>query len=88
MQKLNLDLDKAIQAVHNNKPKSILIQLPDGLKPRAQEIIIALEKETDATILLWGGSNFGSCDLPLEVERLGVDLLLHFGHPEWRYVHN
>ena len=30
-------------------------------------------KETDSTILIWGGSCFGACDIPTETEKLGVD---------------
>ncbi|MFH1174330.1 MAG: diphthamide synthesis protein [archaeon] len=81
----NLELDKAIAAIKKSQPTCILIQLPDGLKPRAKEIQEALRKHTTAELLIWSGSNFGSCDLPLEVKHLGVDLVLHFGHPEWVY---
>jgi len=87
MQKYKLDLDTAIAAIQQHKPRRILIQLPDGLKPRAREIQDELAKHTDAEFLIWGGSNFGSCDLPIEVKQLGVDLLLHFGHPQWQF-HN
>ncbi|MEK6916431.1 MAG: hypothetical protein AABW92_01690 [Nanoarchaeota archaeon] len=33
---------------------------------------------------MWGGSCYGSCDLPLEVKKLGVDLLIHYGHSPWQ----
>ena len=86
MDSYHLDLDKAVSAIKKDNPRCILIQLPDGLKPRAQEIQLFLQQHTAAEILIWGGSNFGSCDLPLEVRNLGVDMIIHFGHPQWQYV--
>ena len=37
----------------------------------------------DVNVLIWAGSNFGACDLPVDVERAGVDLIIHFGHSPW-----
>lgn len=56
------------------------MQLADGLKPYARRIQDHLEAHTKATILVWGGSCFGSCDIPLEAKTLGVDLVLQWGH--------
>jgi 2-(3-amino-3-carboxypropyl)histidine synthase len=80
----NLELDKAIAEVKEVNAKLVCIQLPDGLKPKAQEISEAIHKETSARVLIWGGSAYGACDLPLEVERLGADLLIHWGHSKWK----
>ena len=38
----------------------------------------------EGRVLIWGGSCYGACDVPLQVERLGVDLLIQWGHSEWR----
>ncbi len=80
----NLELDKVIEAIKEKKYSKICLQLPDGLKIHAVEITDAIRKETDAEVLIWAGSNFGACDIPLEVERLGVDALFHFGHSKWQ----
>lgn len=80
----DLELDRVIAEVKKSKAKRVCIQLADGLKPRAKEIQEAIEKSTDAEVLIWAGSCFGACDVPLQVERLGVDLLIQFGHSEWR----
>ena len=77
------DYTAAEKAIKNNKAKIVLLQLPDGIKPRAKEIQDELERRTKAQILIWGGSCFGSCDLPTEAKNLGVDLVLHFGHSQW-----
>jgi len=79
--KLNLELDKAVRKIKEFSPKTILIQLPDGLKPKAEEIKKELERSTSAEIYFWLGSCYGACDIP-KVE--GIDLLIQFGHSEWR----
>lgn len=81
--KYDLELDKAVEKIKQENAKTVCIQLPAGLKPRAAEIQHYIEKHTDATVLIWAGSCFGSCDIPIQVERLGVDLLLHWGHVQW-----
>ena len=66
------------------KSKLVCLQLPDGLKPKAEELQKSIEKVTDAQVIIWGGSCYGSCDLPLEIKNLGVDLLVHYGHAPWQ----
>lgn len=80
----DLELGNVIAKVRAEKAKTVCIQLPDGLKPHADEIEAAIVKETGARVLIWGGSCYGACDIPLQVERLGVDLLVQWGHSEWR----
>lgn len=79
----NLELEKAKDLILKNNPKNVLIQLPDGLKPKSREIKLFLEKETSANILLWSGSCFGACDYPYYIKDMGVDLLIAWGHSEW-----
>ena len=76
----DLELDKVKAEIKETKAKSVCLQLPDGLKPKATEIAQELEKETNVKILIWAGSNFGACDIPIQLEKLGVDLLINFGH--------
>lgn len=67
------------------KAKLVCIQLPDGLKRYAKQIQQEIEKNTSATVLIWLGSCFGSCDVPENIERLGVDLLIQWGHSKWKF---
>ncbi|MBI1968488.1 diphthamide synthesis protein [Candidatus Woesearchaeota archaeon] len=76
----NPELEKAIGRIKDEKAKLVCIQLPDGMKPLAKEIEEAIAKETGARVLIWLGSNFGACDVPLGLDRLGVDLLISWGH--------
>ncbi|HLC19869.1 MAG TPA: diphthamide synthesis protein [Candidatus Nanoarchaeia archaeon] len=80
---LNLELEKAVEKINAEKAKLVCIQLPDGLKPRADDIKKELEQKTQATIVFWSGSCFGACDVPVGLEKLGVDLIIQFGHTHW-----
>ena len=76
---LNLELEKAFSKINEKKPKTVLVQLPDGLKPKAIEIKKELEK-TGVEVYFWLNSCYGACDIP----KADVDLLIQFGHAEWR----
>ena len=80
-----LELEKVSEKIRQEKAKIVCIQLPDGLRPRAKELADKLEKETGAEIIIWQGSCFGACDLPIGLEKLGVDLLVQWGHSEWKH---
>lgn len=79
MEDYDLELDKAIKEIKKNNAKTVCIQLPDGLKPKATEIAEFLENKTKAKIMIWASSCFGSCDVP----KLDVDLLIQWGHSKW-----
>ena len=79
----NLELDKAIEEVKNAEAKKVCIQLPDGLKKQAQSIADEISSKTGAEVIIWMGTCFGSCDSPMGLEKLGVDLLLAWGHSRW-----
>jgi len=79
-----LEIDRIAYRIKKLKAKRVCIQLPDGLKPKAETIQNEIEKLTGATVLIWAGSCFGACDTPQGLDRLKVDLLVQFGHSEWR----
>jgi len=78
----DLELKKVITQVRKSKAKMVCIQLPDGLKPYADLISDEIEKNTNATVIIWAGSCFGSCDTPQGLEKLKVDLLIQWGHEQ------
>ncbi len=80
MKLYNSEVEKAIAKIKEVKAKIICIQLPDGMKPAAKEITDKIEAETGAKVLIWLGSNFGACDIPLGLDRIGVDMLISWGH--------
>jgi len=81
----DFDLDNVVDRIKKEKAKLVCIQLADGIKPRAVEIQGYLEKKTGAKIIIWLGSCWGACDVPVEIERLKVDLIVQFGHNDFIY---
>ena len=80
----DLELKRVVDKIKREKANLVCIQLPDGLKPEAKIIQNEIESKTNAKVIIWAGSCFGACDIPSEVERLGVDLLIQFGHSPWQ----
>jgi len=80
----DLELERVVDRINREKARLVCIQLPDGLKPEAKLIQNEIESKTNAKVIIWAGSCFGACDIPSEVERLGVDLLVQFGHSPWQ----
>ena len=76
----DLELGKAIEKIKEKKAKRVLIQLPDGLKPNAKEIVEKIQKETPAQIFIWLGDCFGACDIPLGLQQFSIDLVIQWGH--------
>ena len=74
-----LELDKAVTEIKKAKAKTVCIQLPDGLKPKAKMIVDTIEKDTAAKVIIWAGSCYGACDVP----NLEVDLAIQWGHSKW-----
>lgn len=82
--KYDLELDKAVEEIKKEKAKIVCIQLPDGLKPEAGRIADEIKKKTAAEVVIWLGSCFGACDIPLEVNRIGADMIIQWGHSAWK----
>ncbi len=75
----DLELSKTVKEIKDKKAKTVLIQLPDGLKSRAKEIVDSIHQKTDAKCFIWLGSCYGACDIP----KVDVDLLIQWGHSKW-----
>ncbi|MAG02237.1 hypothetical protein CMI42_02775 [Candidatus Pacearchaeota archaeon] len=76
----NLELDKIISEIKKKKSKSVLIQLPDGMKQKSNLVVDKIEKNTPAKAYIWFGGTFGSCDIPLNTDLLKIDLIIQWGH--------
>ncbi|MBW2974798.1 diphthamide synthesis protein [Candidatus Woesearchaeota archaeon] len=77
----DLELSRVVKGINKQKVRTVCIQLPDGLKPKAKEIADRIEKETKARCLIWAGSCFGACDVP-EIKGK-ADMLIQWGHSEF-----
>ncbi|MEM2137166.1 MAG: diphthamide biosynthesis enzyme Dph2 [Candidatus Methanomethylicia archaeon] len=77
----DFDLDKIIFDDRFRKANRVLLQFPEGLKVFALEIVDELSKNTKADIIVSMDPCFGGCDVAFDdALRLGVDLIIHFGH--------
>jgi len=75
-----LELQQLISEIKKQKAKQVLIQLPDGLKHKADQVVDAVEEQTSAKAFIWLGSCYGACDLPLGMDILNIDLVVQWGH--------
>jgi diphthamide biosynthesis enzyme Dph1/Dph2-like protein len=87
----DLELDKVAAEIKKLKEESlkVCLQLPDGLKLYSSEIVDEINKRLrDNTrkvqLYVWAGSNFGACDVPLQLKDIGFDLIVNFGHCVFR----
>jgi 2-(3-amino-3-carboxypropyl)histidine synthase len=76
----DLELERVVARIKEKKHKTVMIQLPDGLKPRAGEIVDTIREKTGAEVLIWMASCYGGCDVPLGIGQLDVDLFVQWGH--------
>jgi len=76
----NLEIEKVIKEIKERKAKQVLLQFPDGLKNKSNEAVDIIERKTDAKVIIWFGSCFGACDLPLGLDVMGIDLVIQWGH--------
>ena len=75
--------EQILEKIKEKGAKKILLQLPEGLKTKTQELVDFLERNDIETIIscepMWG-----ACDLKDHVGKmLGCDLLVHVGHTQF-----
>ncbi len=79
----NFDLPELLGWLRKNKVKCLAVQLPEGLKRQALDLIQTIEKELGIHAILVADPCFGACDLVhAKLEILDVDGIVHFGHSE------
>jgi len=80
----DVDYDRIVGEIKKAKAKNVLLQFPDGLKPYATQVVDELEKRIkNINFIIWLGSCFGACDVPIEAENLKdpkIDLTIQIGH--------
>lgn len=82
--KVNFELDRVIGEINTAKAKFVCLHLPEGLKPEACTLQQEIETKTNAQVIVWLGTAYGACDIPLHLDRLGIDMIIQFGHAEWK----
>jgi 2-(3-amino-3-carboxypropyl)histidine synthase len=80
MKGFDFEEERIKQEITKLGAKRVLLQLPEGLKPEGPRLAKIIEK-SGALPIISADPCYGACDIALnEAERLGVDLIVHFGH--------
>ena len=75
------ELDDLIERIKSNDNRLVALQVPEGLKMQALEMMDAIEEDTSARIILAADPCYGACDLVHDkMQRMGVELVAHMGH--------
>jgi len=80
MKGFDFEEERIKQEIAKLRAKRVLLQLPEGLKPEGPRLAEIIER-TGAVPIISADPCYGACDLATaEAERLGIDLIIHFGH--------
>lgn len=80
----DLELERVIAKVSELGASRVLLQLPDGMRPFAVQMVSAISKATGASVFLSGDSCYGACDIAIDQARaLDVGLIIHYGHTQY-----
>ncbi|MCK4967476.1 MAG: diphthamide synthesis protein, partial [Candidatus Aenigmarchaeota archaeon] len=79
-----LDTTKIIEEImlklDKKSIKKVLLQAPEGLKTRIQDIADAIEKK-GIECVIHADPTYGACDIPdIAAKMLGCDIIVHIGH--------
>jgi 2-(3-amino-3-carboxypropyl)histidine synthase len=76
------DPKKLVREIKARKARRILLQVPEGLKLRVQELADLLEK-SGLEVFIAGEPCYGACDVrDRQAKLLSCDLLVHIGHSD------
>lgn len=82
----DLKISDLCRYIEVGKYRKILIQLPEGIKTLAFTILQEINKRCNVDVIISGDPSWGACDIPIfEAKRLGVDLIIHYGHYPYPY---
>jgi len=82
--KYDIDFDSISEKIKSKGYKKVCVQIPDGFKQHALEIVDYIESKSGAEVYIWGGSTYGACDIPVGLEKLGIKMVIQFGHAMFR----
>ena len=76
----DLEENRLKEEIKKRKPKIVLLQLPEGLKPEAPRLAAVVE-ESGSLPIISSDPCYGACDLAVsDAKILGADLIIHYGH--------
>ena len=79
----DFQLDELVTRIKSNDHRLIALQVPEGLKMQALEMMDQIEDDSDAKVVLAADPCYGACDLVHDKMRaMGVELVAHMGHSQ------
>ena len=79
----DLQLDELVERIKENDHRLIALQVPEGLKMQALEMMDKIEGDSEAKVILAADPCYGACDLVHDKMRMmGVELVAHMGHSQ------
>ena len=83
MDRHDFQLGELVERIKANDNRLIALQVPEGLKMQALEMMDSIEEETSAKVVLAADPCYGACDLVHDKMKLmGVELVAHMGHSQ------
>jgi 2-(3-amino-3-carboxypropyl)histidine synthase len=79
----NFELDELIERIKQGDHRLIALQIPEGLKIQALDLMDEIETETASKVVLAADPCYGACDLVHDKMRMmGVEMVAHMGHSQ------
>lgn len=83
LDKHEFQLDELVERIKENDLRLVALQVPEGLKMQALEMMDEIETETSARVVLSADPCYGACDLVHDkMQNIGVELVAHMGHSQ------
>lgn len=83
LEKHDFELDDLVTRIKENDHRLVALQVPEGLKMQALEMMDAIEDESAAKVVLAADPCYGACDLVHDkMKMMGVELVAHMGHSQ------
>jgi 2-(3-amino-3-carboxypropyl)histidine synthase len=80
---LNFEIEKLKKELKKIKPKKVLVQLPEGVKQNAFDIL-NIFNDLKIEVVFSGETCWGGCFIAVdEAKAVNADLIVHFGHSEF-----
>ena len=79
----DFQLDDLVARLKAEDRRLVALQVPEGLKMQALEMIDEVEARSGAQVVLAGDPCYGACDLVhTKMKQMGVELVAHMGHSQ------
>ena len=79
----DFQLDDLVSRIKSNDHRLVALQVPEGLKMQALEMMDKIEDDSGAKVVLAADPCYGACDLVHDkMMAMGVELVAHMGHSQ------